>query len=534
MKNKKGMTLIELIVSITLISIVIVFLFQLLVEIKYQNLYDTTKIEYKVASSIVTRKIQNSLMEEKVGSIESCDATDTCLQINFVSTNYLEIKITNNNQVLSIIKRNSSDEIIFEDIRQIPEKDETGYLGEYTDLAYETTYFTPVNSSYDYEYDSLLKVTVNMYDSLNNIYPITVYAPYSGGTEFSSYSLIVLANGGTWSGTTPQNLATGETTTISNPTKSGFAFNGWEVNGEGSSIVGTTFTMGVEDTVLTANWIPTTIVEFAYTGAIQTFTANYTGYYQLEVWGASGGIKVYAGTIYDGYGGYSTGSVYLTANQTIYITIGGQGNTTTSPGTIVAGGYNGGGQGYSYTDSRGGASGGGATHIATTTGLLSSLSSNQSNILIVAGGGGGADQCCAGYTKYAGNGGGYLGTNGVYVSTYAYGGTQSAGGTGSFSGSFGQGANCTSNDCAGGGGGFYGGAANIGGGGYGGGGSSYIANSLLLSHDAVTKLTYCYNCTTSSNPSTLTYSTTNHSSVAVTNYAKSGNGYAKIIYLGSG
>lgn len=50
------------------------------------------------------------------------------------------------------------------------------------------------------------------------------------------------------------------------------------------------------------------VKNFGYTGGIQTFTVPNTGYYQLEVWGAQGGTaKSYRG----GYGGYSTGVVYL-------------------------------------------------------------------------------------------------------------------------------------------------------------------------------------------------------------------------------
>ena len=67
----------------------------------------------------------------------------------------------------------------------------------------------------------------------------------------------------------------------------------------------------------------------------------------------------------------------------------------------------------------------------------------------------------------------------------------------------------------------------------GGGGASYIANSLLLTYGGITKVMYCYGCTTSAVDSTLTYSTTNVSATATSNYAKSGHGYAKLSYIGS-
>lgn len=95
-------------------------------------------------------------------------------------------------------------------------------------------------------------------------------------------------------------------------------------------------------------------------------------------------------------------------------------------------------------------------------------------------------------------------------------------------GAFGQGSG-TELGCfaqSGGGGGYYGGGA--GGHGGAGGGSSYIGNPLLTN-----KSMYCYNCTTSSEESTKTFTTTCHSANATENCSKEGNGYAIITYIGS-
>ena len=77
---------------------------------------------------------------------------------------------------------------------------------------------------------------------------------------------------------------------------------------------------------------------------------------------------------------------------------------------------------------------------------------------------------------------------------------------------------------ANGGGGFY--VGNEGSSGV--GSSGYIGNSLL-----VNKTMYCYNCEESVKVSTKTISTINVSQKPISNYAKQGNGYAKIIYIGN-
>ena len=130
----------------------------------------------------------------------------------------------------------------------------------------------------------------------------------------------------------------------------------------------------------------------------------------------------------------------------------------------------------------GGGSGGGATHIATTNrGVLSNYQSYKSDILIVAGGGGG-------------------GWYGGYAS---------------------QNTGVDSDES-------------------GGGGSGYIGNTNLIN-----KSMYCYGCKESNDESTKTISTTGSSSERnttncpngysnnpISKCAKTGNGYAKITYIG--
>ena len=286
---------------------------------------------------------------------------------------------------------------------------------------------------------------------------------------------------------------------------------------------------------------------FNYKGKENTFKASLTGKYKLEVWGAQGGNV--DSTHIGGYGGYSTGTVTLNKNDNLYINVGGQGIFSSSASTF-SGGYNGGGNGRRFgEDTKGVGTGGGATHIATTSGLLKNLSSNKDSILIVAGGGGGGAYPYFGsnnwYSSNGGNAGGYVGNSAVGVSGYSYsanwypclGGSQSTmssfigGGERKYNGNvgtFGQGGfyNVSNASSAGGGGGYYGGAScrNW----SGGGGSGYIGSSLLTN-----KAMYCYNCNTSDDESTKTISTTDVSETPISQYAKIGNGYAKITYLGS-
>lgn len=263
----------------------------------------------------------------------------------------------------------------------------------------------------------------------------------------------------------------------------------------------------------------------------------YDAEYTLEVWGAQGGSS---GSYNGGYGGYSYEKAFLKKGDVLYINVGGQGETYSSSKSRYSGGYNGGGYGYKKHPDVYPAGGGGATHISFRSGELSTLEQYKGNldtvnnvyrsddILIVAGGGAGAYR----YSSSSGagkSGGGYSGGYGSVSSTP---GTQT---TGAYFGNASDTETVFSNGTnhSGGGGGFYGGHFYWNG--NAGGGSGYIGYSGMK--DGVM---YCYDCSESNDVSTKTISTTGsnkdsvncpdgYSGDAVSNCAKAGNGYARIV-----
>jgi hypothetical protein len=233
------------------------------------------------------------------------------------------------------------------------------------------------------------------------------------------------------------------------------------------------------------------------------------GIYQIEVWGASGGVHNAA--ISRGLGGYASGILTLRERTKAFIRIGGQGSDTTyGTGT---GGCNGGG----YAAHSGGKSGGGATDIRLKVDSLYSR-------VIVAGGGGGTGD---GTIDAGGHGGGLNGGNGTApgysLSSAGKGGGQETETTTCADGAqnacpkgtFGYGGNTSNSYAGGGGGGWFGGSASNSERG-GGGGSGYVftessakVGGYLLSEEFYLTNTY------------------------MLNGVNLGNGYANIINYGS-
>ena len=56
--NKKGLTIVEIVVSIGLISIVIVFLFQVILTIKNANDRQNNKTDTLITTTIITREVE--------------------------------------------------------------------------------------------------------------------------------------------------------------------------------------------------------------------------------------------------------------------------------------------------------------------------------------------------------------------------------------------------------------------------------------------------------------------------------------------
>ena len=331
------------------------------------------------------------------------------------------------------------------------------------------------------------------------------------------------------------------------PTRDGYIFLGWSTLTNATNPtydVGGTYTVNASITLyavwklagdnVVLNAQGGIIESFGYSEPTQhTFVAKTDGSYKLEVWGAQGGNA--ASSIVGGYGGYSTGIINLSKNDKLYIYVGGAGEDGKTSNTkySTVGGYNGGGKGYVGSTAYAVGGGGGASDIRyfgditpSNDDLVWNSELGLNSRIIVAGGGGGVSYYTSvKKTSTIGHGGGYIGVDakgnndGTY--TTASGGTQTGIGTeGGTLGGFGFGANSTTSSRGGGGGGWYGGNINT----YSaGGGSGYIGSSLLSS-----KAMYCYNCLTSSDVDTLTYSTTNVSSYPKSYYAKEGDGAVKI------
>ena len=238
--------------------------------------------------------------------------------------------------------------------------------------------------------------------------------------------------------------------------------------------------------------------EFKFEGKQSVMTIVKDGVYALEAWGAQGGRY---GETRGGYGGYAYTEVELHTGDKLYIQVGGQGGVD---GVGNPGGYNGGASGQ-------GSGGGGATTIATKPGFIYDPILID-YVYIIAGGGGGVATycCCCGGLARGYNGGGYCGerlpnSGTICQSGHSYGLSTSRGGGGGYR------AQSSSVD-----------------GDIQAGGSGYIGNKLTKNG-----LMAGFNVPESTDTYTKTINVSDVSEQPISRYAKQGDGFAKITYIGT-
>lgn len=84
-KRNKGITLVELIISVALVSLIMVFLFKLLVDVKYIDENRTYADLNQINKATIIKEIQNDFMDKTLQSLQDV-STSTKASIRFTFT----------------------------------------------------------------------------------------------------------------------------------------------------------------------------------------------------------------------------------------------------------------------------------------------------------------------------------------------------------------------------------------------------------------------------------------------------------------
>lgn len=547
--NNKGITTIEVIICFVLVVVITVSMYSTISNFNQKRTLESYKSEIYTYKNTLTKTIQDDFIKKGLthanySKVSTSGKTVYTVDAELKDGDKRKLVIT---QVLAkstyhiggkegvddyfMIEYGSPDELIEYPLPELGEsKTDAGDIIK--DLSLN-------NIMIEIASNNVLSIYIGFYHpelstrySINIISPIDYISTGSDATmgfkfveeEGDRYFVQFNANGGVGAPGTKA-VAVGDRFEIPDiiPTRSGYIFEGWYVNGKTDKIYRpgeyVVDMVGKNETIiLYAKWINETF-SFPPLNNYYEFEVPVNGKYKLEAWGAQGGGATYKQDEgnHAGLGAYASGEINLNVGDRLYIYTGFAGSYGKGTQKAV---FNGGGLG-SMAETLYSGSGGGATHIATTRGLLTDVS--ESNILLVAAGGGGAGggkdrltSLNSGSDASGGNGGGSVGglgtTKGKKNSTNSTA-VKGKGGTAKKSNNYGVG---------GGGAGFKSGISGADTAYAGGnGGTSFV--STKLTNPKIS----CYECPKSNN----TTSVKKQSSTAIKETAKTGNGYVKITLL---
>lgn len=461
--DQRGFTVVELVVSFALAMIVIVFLFQVLIQVKELYVSGVIKTELLTKQTNITKTISDDLSNKKILYATNCG--EYCLNFTFEDNTTKQLKVDKTNKVI----RYGNYATKLADGSKIGEMHVTtetpmtsptaAMMGNNSfiriDIPVTHHLFTGDNFGIRlvYQYN-------NQETALNNIVfegnGQTEHLYLRGLEEMVLYNTIAYQEPGWFvidengnkienDSRVRTNCSVGNTVGETYTCEYSFYNNGTLVNKRTRRV-----------TVVPAE------TDYQYTGQEQVFIPPVNGTYKVELWGAQGGGS------YGGNGAYTSGTINLTPSETLYVYVG----EHKARGDVAVA-FNGGGSSMlenSHPDDINRYnSGGGATDVRLVGGSWSNLNGLQSRIMVAAGGGGGYELAASETT--GGAGGTLTGIDGKVIGasdvTVAKGGTQTAGGTGGSgsyakgdSGAFGRGGNGGSKYLSGGGGGYYGGGAS--------------------------------------------------------------------------
>lgn len=491
MNNNKGVTLVELVVSMTILIVIVTFLFQMIISLK--EIYNSSGIKTELLNkqAIISKMINEDFTEKGIEMALSCSGENDCLSLYFKD---------GTNKILKLEKKTDTSPayITYGDYKT--SLNEGSDFGNYK--INTTTMYT--NSGLTNDSILMLDIPIKNNQLKNEQFGINVVYQYNSSTS----SITDLSMGGN---STANSIWLAGSSNMIWYTTVDFVDPGYYYLDENNNLIKATESTDavtvtkspVENNVMTityqnsdatqkvtrtVNFIPSSY-NYNFNNASYTFSAPVTGVYKIEAWGANGNA---AAQNIGGKGAYTSGLINLNANEKLYVYVGGA-------GTGDNGGYNGGGSITLNQSKNGGAAGGGATDIRLRNGVWDSKDGLFSRIMVAAGGGGASSSSCGSSSKTGGAGGNILSksfTTGSACTdslwTIAYGANQTSGGsldvydlTGNklntyIGGKLGMAGTPTEYEddiMSGGGGGYYGGTNS----GYGSpatGGSSFVSGCL--------------------------------------------------------
>ncbi len=204
MKNQKGVTIVEIVVSVALISLVIIFIFNLMITVKNINDDSNSSSTNIINQNIIIRKVQADFKDLELTKVDSCSSDDIknlmvsnynqktsyCLKLSYVGGEvgyliYYSYHNNTSNKDLNIIGYSRENNVILRETDIVPQNN--------NEDSENNNYPLKVNTSCQGDESNAncaLNIVMPVVDSVGNNYDINLNYIYASNEVTIDQSLL--------------------------------------------------------------------------------------------------------------------------------------------------------------------------------------------------------------------------------------------------------------------------------------------------------------------------------------------------------
>lgn len=204
MKNQKGVTIVEIVVSVALISLVIIFIFNLMITVKNINDDSNSSSTNIINQNIIIRKVQADFKDLELTKVDSCSSDDIknlmvsnynqktsyCLKLSYAGGEvgyliYYSYHNNTSNKDLNIIGYSRENNVVLRETDIVPQNNNEDSENNIYPLKVNTS--CPSDES---NVNCALNIVMPVVDSVGNNYDINLNYIYASNKVTIDQSLL--------------------------------------------------------------------------------------------------------------------------------------------------------------------------------------------------------------------------------------------------------------------------------------------------------------------------------------------------------
>ena len=100
MRNNKGFTIVELITSFALASVVMIFLFTIVMFLKNNFIYKSVKTDLIIKQSLLSKELNKDFRNNQLVSLNTCSTNSKCFEYHFVDGTTKKLTISDSGDMI--------------------------------------------------------------------------------------------------------------------------------------------------------------------------------------------------------------------------------------------------------------------------------------------------------------------------------------------------------------------------------------------------------------------------------------------------